>query len=61
MNKKALEIIISIGSVVAFIVLIAAAKIAMPASAGLGYTAALLIFVVVMGMAGLKLAEIPDK
>lgn len=61
MKKKPLEIIISVGSVAAFIVLIAAAKLIMPASAGLGYTAALLIFIVVMGMAGLKLAEIPDK
>ena len=61
MNKKALEIIFSVGSVAAFIVLIAAAKLIMPASAGFGYTAALLIFIVIMGMAGLKLAEIPDK
>ena len=60
MNKKALEIIVSVGSVAIFIVLIAAAKLAMPASAGFGYTAALLIFIVVMGMAGLKLAEIPE-
>lgn len=61
MNKKALEIIVSVGSVAAFIVLIAAAKLIMPASAGFGYTAALLIFIVIMGMVGLKLAEIPDK
>ena len=61
MNKKALEIIVSVGSVAVFIVLIAAAKLIMPASAGFGYTAALVIFVIIMGMAGLKLAEIPDK
>ena len=61
MNKKSLEIIVSVGSVAAFIVLIAAAKLIMPASAGFGYTAALVIFVIIMGMAGLKLAEIPDK
>lgn len=61
MNKKSLEIMVSVGSVAAFIVLIAAAKLIMPASAGFGYAAALLIFVVIMGMAGLKLAEIPDK
>ena len=60
MNKKALEIIVSVGSVAAFIVLIAAAKLIMPVP-GIGYTAALLIFIVIMGMAGLKLAEIPDK
>lgn len=61
MNKKSLEIMVSVGSVTVFIVLIAAAKLIMPASAGFGYTAALLIFIVIMGMAGLKLAEIPDK
>ncbi len=61
MNKKFLEIIISVGSVAAFIVLIAAAKFFMPASPGYGYSAALLVFFVIMGMAGLKLAEIPDK
>jgi hypothetical protein len=61
MKKKSLEVIVSVGSVAVFIVLIAAAKLAMPASSGYGYTAALLIFVVIMGIAGMKLAEIPDK
>ncbi|MDP2766539.1 MAG: hypothetical protein Q8O41_03680 [Candidatus Methanoperedens sp.] len=61
MNKKSLEIIIVLGSVVIFIVLITAAKLAMPAKSGYGYSIALLIFVIIMGMAGLKLAEIPDK
>ncbi len=61
MNKKSLEVIISVGSVAVFIALIAAAKLMMPASSGFGYTTALLIFIVIMGMAGLKLAEIPDK
>lgn len=60
MNKKSIEIMVSVGSVAAFIVLIAAAKLIMPVP-GIGYTAALLIFIVIMGMAGLKLAEIPDK
>ncbi|VVB96327.1 Uncharacterised protein [uncultured archaeon] len=61
MKKKALEIILSIASVAVFIILIAAVKFAMPALAGYGYTAALLVFLVIMGTAGLKLAEIPDK
>ena len=60
MKKKPLEIIISIGCVAVFIILIAAAKFILPAASGFGYTAALLIFVIIMGMAGLKLAEIPD-
>ncbi len=61
MKKKPLEIIVSVGCVTAFIILIAAAKLIAPASSGFGYTAALLIFVIIMGMAGLKLAEIPDE
>ncbi len=61
MKKKALEIILSIASVAVFIILIAAVRLIMPASSGYGYTAALLVFLVIMGMAGLKLAEIPDK
>jgi hypothetical protein len=61
MNKKSLEIAISIGSVVLFIILIAVSKYILGASAGFGYAASLLVFIVVMGLAGLKLAEIPEK
>jgi len=61
MNKKSLEITISIGSIILFIILIAASKYMMGSSAGIGYAASLLIFIVIMGLAGLKLAEIPDK
>ncbi len=62
MRKKPLEIIISIGCVVVFIILTAvASKLIVPASAGFGYAIALLIFFVIMGFAGLKLAEIPDE
>ncbi|MFZ3058461.1 MAG: hypothetical protein WA102_01875 [Candidatus Methanoperedens sp.] len=61
MKKKALEIILSIASVAVFIILIAVVKLMIPASSGYGYTAALLVFLVIMGMAGLKIAEIPDK
>ena len=56
-----LEIGSALGSVALFIILIAAVKIFIPDLAGYGYTLALLIFMVVMGLAGLKLAEIPDK
>jgi len=61
MKKKALEIILSIASVTVFIILIAAVKLIIPASPGYGYAAALLVFLVIMGTVGLRLAEIPDK
>ncbi len=62
MRKKPLEIIVSIGCVVVFIVLVAtASKLIASSSAGFGYAIALLIFFVIMAFAGLKLAEIPDE
>jgi len=61
MNKKSLEIITALGSVIVFIILILVSKIVMKSSAGFGYTASLLLFIVIMGFAGLKLAQIPDK
>jgi hypothetical protein len=61
MNKKSIEIITALGSVILFIFLILVSKIVMKSSAGFGYTASLLIFIVIMGLAGLKLAKIPDK
>jgi choline-glycine betaine transporter len=61
MKKMQLEIIASVASVAIFIALIIVSKGILPAQAGYGYTAALLIFVLIMGIAGLKLAEMPDK
>jgi uncharacterized membrane protein YciS (DUF1049 family) len=61
MNKKSVEIAISIGSIVLFIILIAASKYTLGALAGFGYAASLLIFIVIMGSAGLKLAQIQEK
>lgn len=61
MNKKSVEIAISVGSVFIFIILIAASKYTLGSSAGVGYAASLLAFIVIMGFAGLKLAEIPEK
>jgi hypothetical protein len=61
MNKKSLEIILAVGSVLLFIILIAVSKLLLKSSAGFGYSASLLLFIVIMGLAGLKLAEIPDK
>jgi hypothetical protein len=60
MNKMSLEILTAVGSVAVFIILIVAAELIIPASEGYGFAAALLIFVVMMSIAGLKLAEIPD-
>lgn len=61
MNKKSLEITLAVGSVLLFIILIAVSKILLKSSAGFGYSASLLLFILIMGLAGLKLAEIPDK
>lgn len=61
MNKMSIEILTAVGSVAVFIFLIVATKLITPASEGYGFAAALLIFVVIMSIAGLKLAEIQDK
>ena len=61
MKKKSLEITFALGSVIVFIILIALSRIVLESSAGIGYTASLLVFIVIMGLAGLKLADIPDK
>ena len=61
MKKKSLEIILALGSVLIFIILIGASKILLKSSAGFGYSASLLFFIIIMGLVGLKLAEIPDK
>lgn len=61
MNKKSLEIILSLGSVLLFIILIMSSKIVLGPSAGFGYAASLLFFIIIMGLAGLRLAQIPDK
>ncbi|HEX7627290.1 MAG TPA: hypothetical protein VF354_00020 [Candidatus Methanoperedens sp.] len=61
MNKKSLEITLALGSVLTFIILIGASRILLKSSAGFGYCASLLFFIIIMGLVGLKLAEIPDK
>ena len=61
MKKMSLEILLVIGSVAVFVILTVASRLIMPESAGYGYAAALLVFMVIMGFAGLKLAEIPEK
>ncbi len=61
MNKKSLEIITVAGAVVLFYILIMLSKLLMKSSAGFGFSGALLIFILLMGFAGLKLVDIPDK
>ncbi|TKY91457.1 MAG: hypothetical protein C5S46_05705 [Candidatus Methanomarinus sp.] len=60
MDKKYLEIGSSIGAVLLFILFITINNVFFPAYANFGNVAALLIFVVVVGAAGLKLSEIKD-
>ena len=61
MKKMYLEIITAVASIVIFFILIVISKLILPEVSGYGYSAALLVFVIIMGFAGLKLAEIPDK
>jgi hypothetical protein len=60
MNKMQIEIFTSAGSVALLIILIAASRLTMQ-TPGYGYTATLLLYVLVMSIAGLKLAEMPEK
>jgi len=60
MDKKYLEIGSSIGAVLLFILLITINTVIFSAYANFGNVAVLLIFVVVVGAAGLKLSEIED-
>lgn len=60
MDKKYLEIGSSIGAVLLFILFITINNVFFTAYANYGNVAALLIFVVVVGAAGLKLSEIKD-
>ena len=61
MKKMYLEIITALVSLAVFVILIVVSKLGFPDDPGYGYTAALLVFIVIMGIAGIKLAEIPDK
>jgi hypothetical protein len=60
MKKMQIEIFTSIGSVALLIILIAVSRLSL-STPGYGYTATLLIYVLVMSIAGLKLAEMPEK
>jgi len=60
MNKMQIEIFTSVGSVALLIILIAASRLTMQ-TPGYGYMTTLLLYVLVMSVVGLKLAEMPEK
>lgn len=60
MKKMQIEIFSSIGSVALLIILIAASKLSLQ-TPGYGFMATLLLYVLVMSIVGLKLAEMPEK
>ncbi|MDP3104783.1 MAG: hypothetical protein Q8M95_09270 [Candidatus Methanoperedens sp.] len=59
MKKMQIEIFSSIGSVALLIILIAASKLSLQMP-GYGFTATLLLYVLIMSIVGLKLAEMPE-
>ncbi len=60
MKKMQIEVFTSVGSVALLIVLLAGSRLTMQ-SPGYGYTTALLLYVLIMSIVGLKLAEMPEK
>lgn len=60
MKKMQIEIFTSVGSLVLLIILLVLSKLTMQ-SPGYGYLIALVLYVLIMSVAGLKLAEIPEK
>ena len=60
MKKMHIEIFSSVGSVAMLLILIAASRLLLQ-SPGYGYSGALLLFVLIMSIVGLKLAEMPEK
>ena len=61
MNKKQLEIISAIGSTLLFVVLLVGVNIGGMAQKEYGFVAAMVIFIVVTSVLGIKLTEIPDN
>jgi hypothetical protein len=60
MKKMQIEIFTSVGSLALLIILLVVSKLTMQ-SPGYGYLIALVLYVLIMSVAGLKLAEIPEK
>ena len=60
MKKMQIEILTSLGSVALLIILIAVSRLTLQ-TPGYGYITTLLLYVLAMSIAGLKLAEMPEK
>ena len=60
MKKTQIEIFTSVGSLALLVILLVVSKLTMQ-SPGYGYLVALVIYVLIMSVAGLKLAEISEK
>lgn len=61
MNKKQLEIISAIGSTLLFVVLLVGVNIGGMVQKEYGFVAAMVIFIVVTSVLGIKLTGIPDN
>lgn len=61
MNKKQLEIISAIGSTLLFIVLLIGVNISGMVQKEYGFIAAMVVFVVIISVLGIKLTEIPNN
>lgn len=61
MNKKQLEIISAIGSTLIFVVLLVGVNIGGMVQKEYGFVAAMVMFIVVTSVLGIKLTEIPDN
>ncbi len=60
MKKMHIEILTAVGSVALLIILLVVSKLTMQ-SPGYGYLIALVVYVIIMSVAGLKLAEMLEK
>ena len=61
MNKKQLEIVSAIGSTLLFIVLLIGVNISGMVQKEYGFIAAMVVFVVIISVLGIKLTEIPNN
>ena len=60
MNKKQFEIVSAIGSVLIFVVLLIGVNVGGMVQKEYGFVAAMVIFVVIISVLGIKLTEIPE-
>lgn len=61
MNKKQFEIILAIGSVLIFVVLLVGVNVGGMVQKEYGFVAAMVIFVVIISVLGIKLTEISEN